>query len=614
MLPYILIVSLALLLSPTVVFSIRSENIKYGISFDNSRGRHLLEGQNGIVTLPTIPHHSVKERRQLENEGEPVERGKRRYLDEGWTQQVGSLYQGYGTHYVDLWVGTPPQRQTVIVDTGSSITGFPCADCKDCGHDHHIDEYFENGQSETFKLLDCESCMNGSCNAEKECKVHMSYQEGSSWNAFEAVDYTYLGGPHNKALDITGELKNNEDLDHNSRIGENPDNAKLFRFPLTFGCQVRITGLFITQLADGIMGMNNKKGAFFKQMKAGEGINREQFSLCFTRPPLAVREGTMAGAVTMGGTDKRLHYDPMVFAGQIRTRGFYTVKVRNFYLREEGGESIVHSGKLIKLDIDEYSLNTGGVIIDSGTTDTYFNKNYRYEFRSTWKKITGSDFREDESFSLTEDELFALPTIVFQLYGSPNTGGEDFDLENPDRVIGLAGSTLDPENPTDVLVAMPATHYLEYDQEKDVYTPRISFSENGETVLGANFMIGHDILFDVENQRIGFSESPCDYDQLVTDKDNEFALYPGNPLRQATPYKPTPSQQIFSSTRNVPIKAVAIGIIATVVFLIGLGVYMKNRPRPILYEPTPTPEAELTEIKSNDEEEDGHNVAQFTIT
>jgi hypothetical protein len=36
------------------------------------------------------------------------------------------LSQGYGTHYVHLWVGSPtPQRQSVIVDTGSHFTGFP---------------------------------------------------------------------------------------------------------------------------------------------------------------------------------------------------------------------------------------------------------------------------------------------------------------------------------------------------------------------------------------------------------------------------------------------------------------------------------------------------------
>lgn len=362
--------------------------------------------------------------------------------------------------------------------------------------------------------------------------------------------------------------------------------------------------------------MENKKGALFKQMKAGGRIEREQFSLCFTRPALAGRDGTKAGAVTMGGTDKRLHYDPMVFAGQIRSHGLYTVKLRKFYLRKEGGESIVHSGKLIELDLDEFTLNSGGVIIDSGTTDTYFNKKYAYEFRSAWKQITGYEFQQNGAYSLTEEELFALPTIVFQFYGSPHIGGEDFDLENPDHVIGLAGSTLDPHNPTDVLVAMPATHYFEYDQEKNIYTPRISFSEIGETVLGANFMTGHDILFDTENQRIGFSESHCDYDQLVADKDKEFKLYPGNPLRQATTYEPTQSLQTYSSARSVPVRAVSIGIVAIVAFLIGLAVYMKNRPRPILYEPTPTPEAELAVIQENydDNEEKDTNIAKFTIT
>jgi len=37
------------------------------------------------------------------------------------------LFQGMGTHYADVWVGTPPQRQSVIIDTGSSSTAFPCA-------------------------------------------------------------------------------------------------------------------------------------------------------------------------------------------------------------------------------------------------------------------------------------------------------------------------------------------------------------------------------------------------------------------------------------------------------------------------------------------------------
>lgn len=40
------------------------------------------------------------------------------------------LHAGYGTHYSYFYVGTPPQRVSVIVDTGSHWTAFPCDGCK----------------------------------------------------------------------------------------------------------------------------------------------------------------------------------------------------------------------------------------------------------------------------------------------------------------------------------------------------------------------------------------------------------------------------------------------------------------------------------------------------
>eukprot|EP00957_Ditylum_brightwellii_P144161 10984231-Ditylum_brightwellii.AAC.1 len=54
--------------------------------------------------------------------------------DELHHQQIGALYQGYGVHYVNIWVGKPvPQRQTVIVNSGSSVTFFHDQDVRITG-------------------------------------------------------------------------------------------------------------------------------------------------------------------------------------------------------------------------------------------------------------------------------------------------------------------------------------------------------------------------------------------------------------------------------------------------------------------------------------------------
>ena len=242
-------------------------------------------------TLPLVPHHVQQARRRhlllssasdSNNDdpltfnsttttittGIPIRRSRMtsygdRHLR---AQQIGALFQGYGTHYIDLWCGTnPPQRQTVIVDTGSAVTAFPCSGCRSlCGKDYHIDQVFDEAISPTFKTLDCNECMRGRCGAvsgtpqenTNACKIGMSYQEGSSWTAFEARDYCYVGGPHGKPLDVlVGDDKNvpaepKEDLDTNekSTANINPQLASTHAFPLVFGCQTKLTGLFKTQV------------------------------------------------------------------------------------------------------------------------------------------------------------------------------------------------------------------------------------------------------------------------------------------------------------------------------------------------------------------------------
>ena len=137
--------------------------------------------------------------------------------------------------------------------------------------------------------------------------------------------------------------------------GADPGHAKAFEIETRIGCQTEVTGLFKTQLADGIMGMCDAKQSFWHQLYRAHKIREKKFSLCYVRPPHASKEGTPSGAITLGGTDERLHdVGPMVYTSLVGTSsekaeneghsGYYDIHIREMYLREgKGGTSATSS-------------------------------------------------------------------------------------------------------------------------------------------------------------------------------------------------------------------------------------------------------------------------------
>ncbi len=78
-------------------------------------------------------------------------------------------------YYVDIYIGEPLQKQTVIIDTGSPLTAVPCQPhCISCGK--HINSYYDTRKSNNSKII---SCKDEVCNLNSmSCDMHSrcSYQ------------------------------------------------------------------------------------------------------------------------------------------------------------------------------------------------------------------------------------------------------------------------------------------------------------------------------------------------------------------------------------------------------------------------------------------------------
>lgn len=269
---------------------------------------------------------------------------------------------------------------------------------------------FDEGILQSFRSTKCtassnsdsdDGCIFGKCGNNGLCMIEHNFgipnsPDSSSWIAYEAQDVAYAGGPHDRPITgATTQPDNKDELYH----------AHEFSFPLTFGCQTSVSGYFDKQLASGIMGLDKRASSFWGQMRSTNTIHQAQFSLCFVKQPIASISGSTAGAVTLGGFDKRLHKSHMVFANIISQGSSASLQLRKMYLREGNDLSVMFNNKhkYHALDVTEEQLNGNEKYnIDSGTTDTYFIKSSSDEFRNVWMEITGREY-SNEPISVGND-------------------------------------------------------------------------------------------------------------------------------------------------------------------------------------------------------------------
>eukprot|EP00928_Gymnodinium_smaydae_P031481 TRINITY_DN23090_c0_g1_i1.p1 TRINITY_DN23090_c0_g1~~TRINITY_DN23090_c0_g1_i1.p1 ORF type:complete len:450 (-),score=34.87 TRINITY_DN23090_c0_g1_i1:42-1190(-) len=224
-------------------------------------------------------------------------------------------------YHVDVLVGTPGQMQSVIVDTGSGTTAFPCTGCSDCGE--HLDSPFDPARSTSFSWVKCGGgCKVGSCSGSSgRCGYSVSYLEGSS---------------------IRGDYF--EDVIH---FGHAPRNNRRGR--VWMGCHNLETNLFKTQTPSGIMGLGDRSTDIIQLLANGQ-LDKEVFSLCLNEH---------GGAMSLGGINESWTplLSPLQWVSYSRS---YYIAVTSIDLMKNGSAELVSN------------LQGSSFLVDSGSTYTYF--------------------------------------------------------------------------------------------------------------------------------------------------------------------------------------------------------------------------------------------------
>ncbi len=388
------------------------------------------------------------------------------------TDESMPIYHMLGSYFAYLWVGSPPQRVSVIMDTGSHYTAFPCTGCN-CGT--HMDPYFNPKVSS--------SSVVSKCFAGSRCYIKQSYSEGSSWHAYKVQDMVWVGDV-GRLVSAPGGATNKKIYVPSKKMLQMAGNVST-RFE--FGCQDRESGLFRTQQIDGIMGLSAEPDTLPYVLERNGITSTRAFSLCLNKH---------AGVLSFGGVDGRLlkpvppeNEVQIQFAKLLQGSGWYTVRLIDILMKNP------ETGEMRSLGVNSSKYNGGrGVIIDSGTTDTYLPADVTEKWNSLFARMTNGVKYSTRQREMTDREVDTMPTIVYR-------------LEAPG-----SASPIDVESP-----AKAYTEQIELKNGQEKRAFRIYTTEKDGAVLGSNFMVGHNVFFDIERRRLGFSPSDCHYEDEFVD-------------------------------------------------------------------------------------------------
>ena len=356
----------------------------------------------------------------------------------------GSAF-GLNYYYTNLYLGENMEKQTYIIDTGSTITTSPCKFCTKCGN--HLNPYF-SANNDNLILCNDNKCrlVKSHCGSNNRCSFKTSYSEGSS------LEGIFI----NKLI----------------RFGDDYYLQEGKYAPI--GCTTSETHLFLTQKADGIMGLANNEYNFATIMNKVGAINSNIFGLCLA---------PMGGYFTMGKINTTFHKEKITYINMEKNSLFYNVNMQGIY---------VSGGKINNFHKSKYSM-----IIDSGTTISYFPYDIFNSIVDSIKSICNS-YEKKDSCGVYKYDRDLGACFLFE------------DIKKLETALIYYWPNFTFILPNYNYKWTPQQYFFNDTNNKRVRGCMGFNYQSGRFTMGSTWMIGHEIIFDIKNKKIGFVEANCD--------------------------------------------------------------------------------------------------------
>ncbi|KAH7839589.1 hypothetical protein Vadar_006067 [Vaccinium darrowii] len=364
-------------------------------------------------------------------------------------------------YYTMIGLGTPPKDYYLQVDTGSDIMWVNCAGCKTCPTKSDLGvelRLYDPKGSATGTLVTCDQDFCIETFNPTGCKVGSMCQYG----------VTYGDGSSSLGYFV----KDNIQLDRASgNLQTTPMNGSV-----AFGCGAKQSGQLGTsaQALDGILGFGQANSSMISQI-ASAGKVKKMFAHCL--------DGTNGGGIFAIGqlVQPKLNSTPLV-----PNQAHYNVLLKTITVGRD----------VLKLPTDVFDIDAGtSMVIDSGTTLAYLAD-------ELYNPLLAKVMAAQPNLKLhTVEQQFTC----FQFTGNVDDGF-------PTVAFGFENSL--------TLTIYPREYLFQIrDDVRCIGWQNSGISKDGKemNLLGDMVLSSKLVLYDLENQTIGWTEYNCSSSVKVKD-------------------------------------------------------------------------------------------------